>query len=1047
MSDTHTHHDHTHDDHELAAKKAARPRIEQDNKFWLSLEQYQQDPEFVKLAETEFLSSPLKEDEDSSEGGWARREFLKLMGASLAMATAGCIRRPVEKIVPYNKQPEEVVLGVPNFYTTTYSDGSESIGILVKTREGRPLKIEGNPSHPISQGGTTARAQASVLGLYDPDRLIAPKKNLFNEKRTNKDAVGTTWDDLDKKVSEQLKKGSAVVLTGAMASPATRSVVSEFCQAFNADHVTWEPLSHEEIREGQKASYGEDVVPAYRFDQARMIVSLDADFLGTWLAPATFTKQFSKTRKDMAKMSRLVVFDSNYSLTGANADIRIRIKPSQQLDVALGLAHEIVVTSGKSSYSGNASVKSALAAYSGTAKKLGIEEALFKKIASDLWENKGQSLVVAGGLQTLTEDAVELQIAVNFLNAILDNDGKTIESRSGNSSLKGSNKSLLELIKNMEQGKVKTLIIHRTNPLYALTSQAGFAEALKKVEMVVTTSDREDEVAQVSHYIAPDNHPMEGWSDAEVVAGVFGLQQPTLRPMYDTRSFQLTLMTWAYLANKGPKRLLAYETFFDYLKNYWKEEIHPKHGRGQGFEDFWNKALQEGFVGEVVNSSARSFRAESLNQIKKSKEKSGYELVLYPTVQLGDGTHNNIAWLHELPDPVTKICWDNYVSVSLATAEKLKLKDDSVVELTVADKKMELPVHIQPGLHDEVFAVAIGYGRTRVGRVGNDVGKNTYELVSVKNGQLIYSGQEVQIKALGKTYRLAQTQQHHSMQGRQIVVEATLKDYEKKKDHLIHRHHLWSIWSGHAYNGNKWAMGVDLNSCTGCSACMVACQSENNIPVVGKKYVMQGREMHWIRIDRYYTGTPENPSAVFQPLMCQHCDNAPCETVCPVLATVHTDDGLNAMVYNRCVGTRYCSNNCPYKVRRFNWFGYSKKIEKPLHLALNPEVTVRARGVMEKCTFCVQRIKEAKNDARLEGRPVKDGDIKTACQTACPTEAIIFGDMNDPESRVTKMFKHERAYALLEEWNAAPSVRYLAKIRNNDKESAPTATESKGGHS
>ncbi len=1047
MSDIHTHHDHDHDEKELAAKKAARPQIERDTKFWRSLEQYEQNPEFLKLAESEFMSSPLSEEEGSEKEGWARREFLKLMGASLAMASAGCIRRPVEKIVPYNKQPEEVVLGVPNYYTTTYFDGSEAMGIVVKTREGRPLKIEGNATHPISQGGTTARAQASVLGLYDPDRLKAPKKNIFNEKRSNKDTIGISWDELDKKVSEQLKKGSAVVLTGALASPATRSVVKEFGQAFDAEHVVWEAFCHEEIREGQKASYGDDVVPSYRFDQARMIVSVDADFLGTWLTPGSFTKQFSKTRKDLTKMSRLVSFDSNFSLTGANADIRIRIKPSQQLDIVMGLAHEIVVAAGKSSYAGNGTVKSALGNYAGVASKLGIDQALFKQIAQDLWENKGQSLVVAGGLQTLTADAVDLQIAVNFLNSVLENDGKTVEGRSGSTALRASNKAMLGLIKDMNEGKVKTLIIHRTNPLYALTSQAGFAEAVKKVEMVITTSERDDEVAQVSHYLAPDNHPMETWSDAEITAGVFGLQQPTLRPMYDTRSFQLSLMTWAYLANRGPKRLLAYETFFDYLKNFWKEEIFPKTGKGQGFDDFWHKALQSGFVGEAVNSSERSLKVESVGQIKKTKaQSSGYELVLYPTVQLGDGTNNNIAWLHELPDPITKIVWDNYASVSLATAQKLKLKDGNVIEIAVAGKKIELPIHIQPGLHDEVVAVAVGYGRTHVGRVGNGIGKNAFELANLVEGNLVFAGQDAQITVTKKTYKLAQTQQHHSMEGRQIVIDATLKDYEKKKDHLIHKHHIWNIWSGHAYNGNKWAMAVDLNSCTGCSACVVSCQSENNVPVVGKKYVMQGREMHWIRIDRYYSGTPENPETSFQPLMCQHCDNAPCETVCPVLATVHTDDGLNAMVYNRCVGTRYCSNNCPYKVRRFNWFNYTKNIEKPMDMALNPEVTVRMRGVMEKCTFCVQRIKEGKNTARLEGRPVKDGEIKTACQTACPAEAITFGDMNDPESRVSKMFKNERAYMLLEEWHAAPAVRYLAKIRNNGKETADTSHEAKGGH-
>jgi molybdopterin-containing oxidoreductase family iron-sulfur binding subunit len=388
-----------------------------------------------------------------------------------------------------------------------------------------------------------------------------------------------------------------------------------------------------------------------------------------------------------------------------------------------------------------------------------------------------------------------------------------------------------------------------------------------------------------------------------------------------------------------------------------------------------------------------------------------------------------------MPDPITKIIWDNYVMVSLATAEKNNLKEASVVELTVGDQKMELPVHIQPGLHDEVLAVAVGYGRTRAGKVGNGIGQNSYTLISAQGKEVRFAGLPATFKKLSKKYELACTQGHHSMEGRNIVAEATLKDYLKKPDAGTQKAHVWSIWSGHQYNGHKWAMAVDLNSCTGCSACVISCQSENNIPVVGKKYVLEGREMHWIRVDRYYTGDPANAEAVFQPIMCQHCDNAPCETVCPVLATVHSDEGLNDMVYNRCVGTRYCSNNCPYKVRRFNWFNYAKLIEKPMHMALNPSVGVRVRGVMEKCSFCVQRIQDAKTVARNEKRKLKDGDVKTACQTGCPSEGIIFGDMNDPESEVAKIFKSEpRAYALLEEWHAAPSVRYMTKIRNNYNE-------------
>lgn len=1013
-----------------------RPVIERDRTYWKSFEDYNNTPEFQAALQTEFMSSPLRAesaDEGTEKDGFARREFLKLMGASIALTSAaGCIRRPVQKIVPYNKQPEDVTVGVSNWYTSSYFDGQEGVGLLVKSREGRPVHIQGNPVFPLNGSAASVRAQASLLGLYEPDRLQKPYRNLFNEKRTNKETVGISWEDLDNKVVEALQKGGVAILSGNIASPSTRAVINDFKAGFGADHYTWESLAQDDISEGQKLSYGEAVVPAYRFDLARMIVSIDGDFLGT-LGPVTkSTKEFAAGRKNIETMSRLVSFDSTYSLTGANADIRFRIKPSQQLDVVMGLIGELIST-GKVSVS--ESIKSTVSSFGNAAAKLGFDAKAFAKVAEDLWKNAGQSVVVAGGIQTKTKDAVQLQVAVNYLNSLLGNDGKTVLASSGNKHLTASYEQLFSLINKMNSGAVKTLIIYRSNPFYHLNKDFGFQQALSKVENVIYIGDKMDETARFAHFVASDNHALEMWGDTEFASGLYGIHQPLIRTMYDTRSFQLSLMTWAYMVKVGPRRIQDYETYYDYLRAFWKEEMAPKLAKGKSFEDFWNELLQAGFVGEIANSSSRVFKADAFAAIKK-KEKSDaqYELVLYPTVQLGDGTLANVGWLQELPDPVTKIVWDNYACVSLKTAEQNKLKQGDVIELTANGKTLSLPTHIQPGLHDGVVAVAVGYGRTHAGKVGNGIGQSAYELVSATQGEALFSGLPVEFKKTGKKYELVTTQGHDSMEGRQIVVTATNKDYEKNKEANIHRHHTWNIWAGHQYNGHKWGMAIDLNTCTGCSACMTACQSENNIHVVGKKYVMQGREMHWIRIDRYYTGNPEEAQAVFQPVMCQHCDNAPCETVCPVAATVHSNEGLNEMVYNRCVGTRYCSNNCPYKVRRFNWFNYAKLIEKPMHMALNPEVSVRVRGVMEKCTFCVQRIKEAKNIAKQEDRPLKDGDVKVACATACPTQAIMFGDLNDDNSKVAKAFKAEpRSYALLEEWYAKPSVRYLSKIKNNDQ--------------
>lgn len=771
-------------------------------------------------------------------------------------------------------------------------------------------------------------------------------------------------------------------------------------------------------------------------------------------------------------MSRLVTFESLLTLTGANSDIRARIKPGQAAGVAMGLAHEIV-KQGKSRYAGDGAVKAALAGFADAATQLGVEPALFAEIAKDLWEARGASIVITGGPQSRGPQGLATQIAVNFLNSLLENDGKTIDASTANKGFSGSYKAMSALIDDMKAGKVKTLIVHRANPLYTLPADSGFSEALSKVNTIISLNDRVDETSARADWLAPDHHDIENWNDHELIEGVFGIQQPTIRPLANTRSMQQTLMAWSQSAKKGSARILGQETWYGYLREQWKG-LQARSGKGGAFDAFWTSILHEGFLDTSAgrrsgSGAARGFRSAALAEVssaefRKTSSSTAMELVLYPTIQMGDGSLANVAWLQELPDPITKCVWDSYFTVSPAKAKELGVEkkmwgDGDTEELTpmitvkVGAESLTLAVHVQPGQHDNVIGLALGYGRTHGGRVADGIGINAWRLAQFKNGQPVFAGLTAEVSKAAGGFELANTQGHQNMEGRQIIVEATLAEYLKKKDANIHRHHVMTIWPQYDYKGHKWAMAIDQNSCIGCSACVVACQSENNIPVVGKKYVLRGREMHWIRIDRYYSGSDaSNPDVSFQPMLCQHCENAPCETVCPVLATVHSSEGLNEMVYNRCVGTRYCSNNCPYKVRRFNWFNYAKEdnnyhmISKPKNAALNPEVTVRTRGVMEKCTFCVQRIHVAKNEARDQSRPLRDGDIVTACEQSCPTDAITFGDLNDANSRVAKLFKEERTYAVLEEYNTRPRVQYQTKIRNANKPASAGHDKGHGGH-
>ena len=734
-------------------------------------------------------------------------------------------------------------------------------------------------------------------------------------------------------------------------------------------------------------------------------------------------------------MSRLVVLESLLSLTGSNADERYRLKVQDQKTVLLALISQL---GQKKAFVIPARLKSLIKNYQPFFSQLKIPQQKIKDWALQLIQHRGQGLVIFGGIRSQNKESVESHVLVNFLNSALGNDGKTVNHSQHYPYEFGSYSQIKKLILDLNEGRVKNLILHGVNPVYAYPESETFVKALKKADTVIYTGDRVDETGSHADYIIPDPHPLEKWSDWEFKKSIFTIQQPAIRPLYNSRAFEDSLITWIKASGQTP---LKAKNFYNYIKNYWTQK------RGL---NFWELFLKKGVTGakKISTSPTRFFKEQAFYTLKakKSPQEDTYVLSLYESSALKQGDLSNVAWLMEFPDPVTKICWDNYLSLSPATAFKENLKEGEVVSLTNSYTSLKAPVHIQPGQEDSTLALAVGYGRTKAGSLGNHKGVNAYPLAFTKQG-IVFSAQGFSLKKTGRFIPLANVQGHHSMEGRDIILETNLQEFKKDPSSgLPHHHKVPSMWSKHKYKGHKWGMVIDLNSCNGCGTCVLACQSENNIPTVGKKYVLEGREMHWIRVDRYYKGDAKNPSVAHQPVVCMHCDNAPCETVCPVLATVHSDEGTNDMIYNRCVGTRYCSNNCPYKVRRFNWFDYtSQKKQEPLNLVLNPEVTVRHRGVMEKCTFCIQKIQQGKARAKKENREVKDGDVKTACQQSCPAQAIVFGDLNDPASKVSKAFKAKNSYALLDNMlNTKPAVKYKTKIRNT--KSTPQNTPQKGDH-
>lgn len=954
-------------------------------RYWRSLDELADTPQFREWLHREF---PENASEWTSKSG--RRQMLKLMAASFGLAGLAACRRPVEKILPAAKGVEDYIPGNPLHYATVFTLGSAAFGLQVETHDGRPTKIEGNPNHRASRGAASGFAQASILGLYDPDRTKWVRHN----------GERSSWEEFEKFAVARLEgQGDGVrFLSGEIVSPSLEAVKKHALERFpKARWVEFEPVSNDEVMAGAQLAFGQPVRSHYHFEKADVILALDCDFLSLDAPSLAYPRDFARRRKigtPKDEMNRLYAVEPNYSLTGAAADHRLRLRASEIPAFVAELAAEL--------RAGGETLRVLAPPKDARAKWLAA-------LAKDLVRHKGRSLVVAGPRQPAAVHAW-----VHLINQFLGNVGSTVTYAAAE--WKPQVEALRELAGEMAAGKVKTLVVLGGNPAYNAPADLDMAANLKKVECVIRLGLEDDETTALAQWSLPEAHYLETWGDARAWDGTCSIQQPMVAPLYDGRSAAEVVA----LISGYPHRRA-----YDIVRNRWSALS----------DAAWRRALHDGVVAgeqraEVkVTADARRVQAAATPQ-----PAAGIEVVFQPDASVWDGRFANNGWLQEAPDPMTKLTWDNGALMSAATARSLGVKTGEMISIERQGRALRVPVMILPGHADNSITLPLGYGRARCGRVGRGVGHNVYPL---RTSDALWIASGVQVKKTSGRYAFSLTQEHHSMEGRPIVKEATLGEY-REDPHFAHKthHELFSLYPEHSYDkGNQWGMAIDLNACIGCNACLLACQAENNIPIVGKKEVARGREMHWIRLDRYFSGPEEDPAVVYQPMACQQCENAPCENVCPVAATVHSPEGLNDMAYNRCVGTRYCANNCPYKVRRFNFLEWHKDLDRMQRMQFNPDVTVRMRGVMEKCTYCVQRIQEVKIKAKAEGRrPIRDGEILTACQQTCPAEAIVFGNINDPNSKVSQLKKQDRNYAVLEELNVKPRTTYLAKVRNPNPE-------------
>lgn len=967
--------------------------------YWRSLEELAATPEF-----TEFLHREFPRQASEWRPSMSRRGFLQLMGASLALAGLTACAPPQEQIIPYVEAPEELIPGKPLFYATAMQQSGFALGLLAQSTDGRPTKLEGNPDHPASLGATDAIAQASILDLYDPDRS--------QSVRNGSDAA--TWDEFlislrERLTAQQTNAGAGLrILTESVTSPTIAAQMAAILAQFpSARWHQYEPINRDAVYAGTTLAFGQAVEPIYHLDRADIIVSLDADFLASGPGHVRHARDFADGRRAAMATNtnpernpnRLYVIESTPTVTGAAADHRLPLPPQQieafagALAGALGVAG---VTSGATEE---------------------IPSDWVDAIVADLQANVGRCLVIAGEFQSAAVHAL-----AHAINSMLGNSDATVvysapllvtQPDQSVSQLE----SLETLVADMQRGAVDLLLILQGNPLYYTPADLNFGDALAQVGFSAHLGLYTDETAAQTTWHIPAAHYLEHWSDGRAYDGSIAIQQPLIEPLYGGRSIHELLDA---LLNEEVR------SSHDIVRAYWMER--------QGdtdFERFWRRALNDGFVAESAAPAITATLQEDFgSQLTPSTAGTDLTLILRPDPSIGDGRFANNGWLQELPKPLTKLTWENAALINPLTADGLGLTSGDLVEVGLGEQRLQLPLLLLPGHCDGAVTIHLGYGRTDAGRVGNGAGVDAYPL---QRSDAMWSATGVTLRKVGSGQQLPITQNHHSMEGRDLIRVGTMAEFIANPDfaHEMGAHvPEISLYPKVAYNENSWGMAVDLTSCIGCNACVIACQAENNIPVVGKEEVLAGREMHWIRIDQYYEGDLVNPATHHQPVMCMHCENAPCEVVCPVAATMHDSEGLNTMVYNRCVGTRYCANNCPYKVRRFNFLEFNDYEDESLKLQRNPNVTVRARGVMEKCTYCVQRISAGRINAKLEGRPIQDGEVMTACQSACPTRAISFGNLNDPTSVVAQQKASPLNYGLLTELNTQPRTTYLARLRN-----------------